>query len=100
MSRIITDMEVLKSQMKIIQEAQETALRAHVALCRETTNQSTSTPVRAVQSPVTSPIQHVSATSDVEHHSTDNNNGIANNDVDNERHQSNIDDDADAEAAI
>ena len=37
MSRIITDMEVLKSQMKIIQEAQETALRAHVALCREQT---------------------------------------------------------------
>ena len=100
MSRIITDMEVLKSQMKIIQEAQETALRAHVALCRETTNQSTSTPVRAVQSPVTSPIQHISATSDVEHHSTDNNNGTANNDVDNDRHQSNIDDDADAEAAI
>ena len=100
MSRIITDMEVLKSQMKSIQEAQETALRAHVALCRETTNQSNSTPVRAVQSPVTSSIQHVSATSDVEHHSTDNNNGTANNDVDNERHQSNIDDDADAEAAI
>ena len=51
---------------------------------------------------MTSPIQHVSATSDVEHHSTDNNNGTANNDVDNERHQSNIDDDddADAEAAI
>ena len=100
MSRIITDMEVLKSQMKIIPEAQETALRAHVALCREVTNQSTSTPVRAVQSPVTSPILHVSATSDVEHHSTDNKNSTANNDVDNDRHQSDIEDNADAEASI
>ena len=53
-----------------------------------------------MQSPVTSPIQHVSATSDVEQHSTDNNNGTANNDVSNDRHQSNIEDDADAEAAI
>ena len=97
MSRIITDMEVLKSQMKIIQEAQQTALRAHVALCREATNQSTSTPVRAVQSPATSPILHVSATSDVEHHSTDNNNSTVNNDVDNDRHQSDIEDNADAE---
>ena len=96
MSRIITDMEVLKSQMKIIQEAQQTDLRAHVALCREATNQSTSTPVRTVQFPVTSPIQHVSATSDVEHHSTDNSNGTANNDVGNDRHHSIIEDDADA----
>ena len=94
MSRIITEMEVLKFQMKIIQEAQETALGAHVALCREATNQSTSTLVRAVQSPVTSPILHVSATSDVEHHSTDNNNSTANNDVDNDRHQSDIEDNA------
>ena len=62
MSRIITDMEVLKSQMKIIQEAQETALSAHVALCRETRDaidRSTSTPVRGGHSPVTSPIQQV-----------------------------------------
>ena len=49
---------------------------------------------------MTSPIQHVSATSDVEHHSTDNNNGTANNDVGYDRHHSIIEDDADAEAAI
>ena len=89
-------MEVLKSPKKIIQEAQEMALRAHVALCHEATNRSTSTPARTVQSPVTSPIQQVSATYHVEQHSTDNNNGTANNDVDNDRHQSHIEDDAEA----
>ena len=60
-----------------------------MSLCHEATNQTTSTPVRTVQSPVTSSIQQVLATSDVEHHSTDNNN-------DNNRHHSNIENDADA----
>ena len=35
MSRVIRDMEALKIQMKVLQEAQETSLAAHVALCRE-----------------------------------------------------------------
>ena len=100
MSRIITDMEVLKSQMKIIQEAQKTALSAHVALCRETrdaTERSTSTPVRAVHSPVTSPIQQVVTTSPVEQRSTNDNNGTASSDDDNGRHHVTTEDDADAD---
>ena len=36
MSRIIRDMEAIKLQMKVLQEAQETSLAAHVAICRET----------------------------------------------------------------
>ena len=35
MSRVIHDMETIKLQMKILQEAQETSLAAHVAICRE-----------------------------------------------------------------
>ena len=35
MSRVIRDMEVIKLQMKVLQEAQETSLAAHVAICRE-----------------------------------------------------------------
>ena len=100
MSRIITDMEVLKSQMKIIQEAQETALSAHVALCRETrdaTERSTSTPVRALHSPVTSPIQQVVTTSPVEQRSTNDNNGSVSSDDDNGRHHVTTEDDADAD---
>ena len=100
MSRIITDMEVLKSQMKIIQEAQETALSAHVALCRETrdaTNQSTSTPVRGGHSPVTSPIQQVVTTTPVEQRSTNDNNGSVSSDCDNDGHHVTTVDDADAD---
>ena len=100
MSRIITDMEVLKSQMKIIQEAQETALSAHVALCRETrdaTNQSTSTPVRGGHSPVTSPIQQVVTTTPVEQRSTNDNNGSVSSDGDNDGHHVSTGDDADAD---
>ena len=100
MSRIITDMEVLKSQMKIIQEAQETALSAHVALCRETrdaTNQSTSTPVRGGHSPVTSPIQQVVTTTLVEQRSTNDNNGSVSSDGDNDGHHVSTGDDADAD---
>ena len=100
MSRIITDMEVLKSQMKIIQEAQETALSAHVALCRETrdaTNQSTSTPVRGGHSPVTSPIKQVVTTTPVEQRSTNDNNGSVSSDGDNDGHHVTTVDDADAD---
>ena len=100
LSRIITDMEVLKSQMKIIQEAQETALSAHVALCRETqdaTERSTSTPVCALHSPVTSPIQQVVTTSPVEQRSTNDNNGTVSSDDDNGRHHVTTEDDADIE---
>ena len=100
MSRIIIDMEVLKSQMKIIQEAQETALSAHVALCRETrdaTNQSTSTPVRGGHSPVTSPIQQVVTTTPVEQRSTNDNNGSVSSDGDNDGHHVTTVDDADAD---
>ena len=35
MSRVIRDMEVIKLQMKVLQEAQETSLAAHVAICRD-----------------------------------------------------------------
>ena len=35
MSRVIRDMEAIKLQMKVLQEAQETSLAAHVAICRE-----------------------------------------------------------------
>ena len=35
MSRLIRDMESIKLQMKVLQEAQETSLSAHVAICRE-----------------------------------------------------------------
>ena len=100
MSRIITDMEVLKSQMKIIQEAQETALSAHVALCRETrdaTNQSTSTPVRGGHSPVTSLIQQVVTTTLVEQRSTNDNNGSVSSNGDNDGHHVSTGDDADAD---
>ena len=57
MSRIILDMEKLKTQMKIIQEAQETALTAHVVLCRDANTGSTSTPPLTAQPTVVSPIQ-------------------------------------------
>ena len=100
MSRIITEMEVLKSQMKINQEAQETALSAHVALCRETrdaTDRSTSTPVRGRHSPVTSPIQQVVTTTPVEQRSTNDNNGSVCSDGDNDRHHVTTVDDADAD---
>ena len=33
MSRVIRDMEVIKLQMKVLQEAQETSLAAHGAVC-------------------------------------------------------------------
>ena len=33
MSRVIHDMEIIKLQMKVLQEAQETSLAAHVAIC-------------------------------------------------------------------
>ena len=59
MSRIILDMEKLKTQMKIIQEAQETALTAHVVLCRDANTGSTSTPARTAQPTVVSPIQQL-----------------------------------------
>ena len=100
MSRIITDMEVLKSQMKIIQEAQETALSAHVALCHETrdaTDRSTSTPVRGGHSPVTSPIQQVVTTTPVEQRSTNDNNGSVSSGGDNDEHHITTVDDADAD---
>ena len=35
MSRVIHDMEIIKLQMKVLQEAQETSLAAHVAICHE-----------------------------------------------------------------
>ena len=35
MSRVIHDIETIKLQMKILQEAQETSLAAHVTICRE-----------------------------------------------------------------
>ena len=35
MSRVIHDMETIKLQMKILKEAQETSLAAHIAICRE-----------------------------------------------------------------
>ena len=35
MSRLMRDMESIKLQMKVLQEAQETSLSAHVAICRE-----------------------------------------------------------------
>ena len=100
MSRIITDMEVLKSQMKIIQEAQETALSANVALCRETrdaTERSSSTPVRAVHSLGTSPIHQVETTSPVEQRSTNDNNGTVSSDDDHGRHHVTTEHDADAD---
>ena len=100
MSRIITDIEVLKSQMKIIQEAQETALSARLALCRETcdaTERSTSTPVRALHSPVTSPIQQVVTTSPVDQRSTNDNNGTVSSDDNIGRHHVTTEDDADAD---
>ena len=100
MSRILTDMKVLKLQMEIIQEAQETALSAHVALCRETrdaTEHSTSTPVRAVHSPVTSSIRQVVTTSPVEQRSTNDNNGTVSSDDDNDGHHVTTEDDADAD---
>ena len=94
-------MEVLKSQMKIIQEAQETALSAHVlALCREVrdaTERSTSTPVRAVHSPVMSLIQQVVTASPVDQRSTNDNNGTVSSDDDNGRHHVTTEDDADAD---
>ena len=70
MSRIILDMEKLKTQMKIIQEAQETALTAHVALCRDANTGSTSTPARAAQPTVISPIQQLVNTSHEELNTT------------------------------
>ena len=70
MSRIILDMEKLKTQMKIIQEAQDTALTAHVALCRDANTGSTSTPARAAQPTVISPIQQLVNTSHEELNTT------------------------------
>ena len=35
MSHVIRDMEVIKLQMRVLQEAQETSLAAHVAICRD-----------------------------------------------------------------
>ena len=70
MSRIILDMEKLKTQMKIIQEAQETALTAHVALCRDANTGSTSTPARAAQPTVISPVQQLVNTSHEELNTT------------------------------
>ena len=49
--------------MKIIQEAQETALTAHVVLCRDANTGSTSTPARFAQPTVVSPIQQLVNTS-------------------------------------
>ena len=63
MSRVVLDMEKLKTQMKIIQEAQETALTAHVVLCWDANTGSTSTPARTAQPTVVSPIQQLVNTS-------------------------------------
>ena len=35
MSRIITDMQAIQTKLSILQEAHETSLEAHVALCKE-----------------------------------------------------------------
>ena len=60
----------MKTQMKIIQEAQETALTAHVALCRDANTGTTSTPTRTAQLTVVSPIQQLVNTSHEELNTT------------------------------
>ena len=63
MSHITLDMEKLKTKMKIIQEAQEITLTAHVALCRDAYTGSTSTPARDAQPTVAPPIHQLVKTS-------------------------------------
>ena len=73
MSRVIHDMETIKLQMKILQEAQETSLAAHVAICREKSPEIdvAASPTHSTGTPPTPLVAHTPIGNPLTVHATD-----------------------------